>query len=84
MLLAKIPNLEELDLQNTRVTPQGLTPLQGLPKLKSLMLSGSTADNYAAVAPMFRNCSVDANRNPQPTSVPDPSPGEATDAEVRD
>jgi hypothetical protein len=82
--LAKIPNLAELDLQYTRVTPQGLTPLQGLPKLKNLMLSGSTADNYAAVAPMFPNCNVDANRNPQPRSVPDSSPGEATYAEVRD
>ncbi|MCI0360965.1 MAG: hypothetical protein L0211_21000 [Planctomycetaceae bacterium] len=82
--LAKIPNLAELDLQHTRVTPQGLTPLQSLPKLKSLMLSGSTADDYGAVAPMFPNCSVDANRNPQPSKLPDSSPGEASDAEVRD
>lgn len=64
--LANLPQLEELDLQNTRVTPAGLTPLQKLPKLKWLMLNGSAADDYAAVAPLFPNCVVDANKNPPP------------------
>jgi Leucine Rich repeat len=82
--LAKIPNLEELDLQHTRVTIEGLKPLQSLPKLKSLMLDGSTANDYHAVAPMFPNCKVDADRNPQQTDMPDLELKEATDAEVRD
>ena len=68
--LATLPQLEELDLQHTRVTIDGLRPLQKLPKLKSLLLSGSTADNHALVAPLFPNCAVDANRNPQPPDSP--------------
>ncbi len=62
--LAKIPNLEELDLQFTQVTVAGLKPLQTLPKLKNLMLDGSTANDLDAVAPMFPNCKVDARRKP--------------------
>jgi len=68
--LANLPQLEELDLQHTRVTPEGLKALQKLPKLKSLLLSGSTADNYALVAPLFPNCVVDANKNPPPPGTP--------------
>jgi Leucine-rich repeat (LRR) protein len=75
--LATIPNLEELDLQHTLVTPEGLKPLTKLSKLKSLILSGSTADNYAAVAPMFPNCSVDARK------IPPPAPPTATTAAGR-
>jgi len=82
--LAKIPNLEELDLQHTRVTPDGLKPLQGLPKLKRLLLDGSTANDYHAVAPMFPNCKVDADKDPQPIDVPDLGWREATDAKVCD
>jgi hypothetical protein len=62
--LATIQGLEELDLQHTSVTPPGLAPLKKLPNLKSLMLSGSTADDFAAVAPMFPKCAVDATRQP--------------------
>jgi hypothetical protein len=64
--LATISNLEELDLQWTSVTPQGLKPLAKLRKLKSLMVSGSTADDYDAVAPMFPNCTIDARKVPPP------------------
>jgi internalin A len=60
--LATISQLEELDLQYTRVTPAGLKPLQALPNLKSLLLSGSKADDYEAVAPLFPRCTVDARR----------------------
>ncbi len=62
--LAKIPNLVELDLQHTRVTPEGLRPLQALPKLKNLYLDGSTANDLDAVAPLFPNCKVDADKKP--------------------
>lgn len=68
--LATLPQLEELDLQYTRVTPAGLRPLQNLPNLKSLMLSGSSADNYPLVAPLFPNCAVDANKNPPTSGLP--------------
>jgi hypothetical protein len=68
--LANLPRLEELDLQYTRVTPDGLKALQKLPKLKSLLLSGSLADNYALVAPLFPNCVVDADKNPPPPGSP--------------
>jgi hypothetical protein len=64
--LATIDQLEELDLQHTSVTPQRLPPLARLKKLKSLLLRGSTADDYAAVAPLFPNCRVDA-QTPPPT-----------------
>lgn len=87
--LSKIPNLEELDLQHTRVTPQGLAPLQRLTKLKSLLLDGSTADDYHAVAPMFPSCTVDASKNPTQTQaidIPqlDPKWKEAVDAALCD
>lgn len=69
--LANLPQLEELDLQHTRVTPDGLKPLQKLPKLKSLYLSGSAADNYPLVAPLFPNCRIDANKNPPSAGAPE-------------
>jgi hypothetical protein len=62
--LATIPNLEELDLQYAHVTPGGLKPLQKLTKLKALYLSGSQADDYEAVAPMFPGVQVDAKKDP--------------------
>lgn len=62
--LATIPNLEELELQHTSVTPQGLQPLTKLKNLKSLILSGSGADDYDAVAPLFPKCSVSARKIP--------------------
>jgi Leucine Rich Repeat (LRR) protein len=87
--LAKIPNLEELDLQHTRVTVEGLRPLQSLSKLKTLMLDGSTANDYHAVAPMFPQCTVDADKNPMQTraiDIPelDPKWKEAADAALCD
>jgi hypothetical protein len=69
--LAQIPNLEELDLQYTRVTPAGLVPLQALPNLKNLLLSGSLADDYTKVAPLLPNCRIDAAKPPPiPTTLP--------------
>jgi hypothetical protein len=65
--LATIPQLEELDLQFTLVTPQGLKPLAKLKHLKSLMLSGSTADDLGAVAPLLpAGLAIDARAKPQP------------------
>ena len=75
--LATIANLEELDLQWTSVTPQGLKPLAKLKNLKSLMVSGSTADDYDAVAPLFPNCKVDGRKTPPPTTLPAASGGSA-------
>ena len=73
--LAKVPQLEELDLQFTRVTPEGLKPLQKLPNLKSLLLSGSTADNLPAVAPLLPNCRIDA-KTPPPITAPPMQPAD--------
>jgi hypothetical protein len=75
--LATIPQLEELDLQYTQVTPQGLAPLAKLPKLKSLLLSGSKADDYAAVKPLFPDrVQIDARNQPQPVASVPPPQGE--------
>jgi len=63
--LARLTQLEELDLQHTRVTPEGLKPLQQLPKLKNIYLNGSSADDYHEVAPMFPNSKVDARTDGQ-------------------
>jgi len=60
--LAQIPQLEDLSLQYTKVTPEGLKPLQKLPNLKSLFLQCSTADNSLAVAPLLPNCDVYCNQ----------------------
>lgn len=57
--LSKLPALEELDLQHTQVTLEGLKPLQGLP-LKNLYLSGSTADDQKAAQAMFPGCQISA------------------------
>jgi hypothetical protein len=62
--LAAIPNLEELDLQWTSVTPEGLKPLARMQNLKRVLVSGSTADDYDAVAPLLPNCKVDARKIP--------------------
>jgi len=51
--LAQIPQIEDLSLQYTQVTPEGLKPLQKLPHLKMLSLHGSKADDSAAVSPLF-------------------------------
>jgi hypothetical protein len=59
--LAKIPNLEELELQNSQVTVQGLEPLHELANLKSLVLNGSQADDLDAVSALFPKCSIDAS-----------------------
>jgi internalin A len=68
--LAKIPNLEQLDLQHTQVTPKGLQPLQAMPKLRSLLLDESQANDLDAVGPMFPNCKVDARRRPATNAAP--------------
>lgn len=60
--LAQIPTLETLDLQNTQVTVEGLKPLQDLPALKQLYLSGSQADDFEAVSEMFPKCQVEAKK----------------------
>jgi hypothetical protein len=60
--LAKIPTLEELDLQFSQVTLEGLKPLQQLPALKQLYLNGSQADDYEAASAMFPNCQVSAKK----------------------
>jgi len=57
--LAKLPALEELDLQHTHVTLEGLKPLQDLP-LKNLYLNGSPADDQKAAQAMFPNCKISA------------------------
>lgn len=59
--LAKLPALQELDLQHTQVTLEGLKQLQGLP-LKDLYLSGSQADDQKAAQAMFPNCQVSARK----------------------
>jgi hypothetical protein len=59
MHLSKLPALEELDLQYTQVTLEGLAPLQRLP-LKDLYLSGSQADDQKAAQAMFPNCKISA------------------------
>lgn len=60
--LAQIPNLEVLDLQSTRVTVQGLEPLRGLTKLKSLYLTGSQADDLNVVSAEFPKLQIGANK----------------------
>ena len=60
--LAKLLTLEELDLQRSQVTMSGLQPLQALPNLKRLYLSGSQADDMDAVSAMFPKCTVTANK----------------------
>lgn len=67
--LATIPNLEELDLQYTRVTPRGLAPLSKLRHLNLLILNGSTADDLPAVKPLFADgVSIHAKNPPQPVA----------------
>lgn len=61
--LAKLPALEELDLQYTQVTLEGLSPLLRLP-LKDLYLNGSSADDQEAAQAMFPNCKISA-KNPE-------------------
>jgi len=56
--LSQLPRLETLELGLTRVTPTGLKQLQKLPKLRSLFLDHSTADDHAAVAPLFPKCQI--------------------------
>jgi hypothetical protein len=60
--IAQIPNLEEVDLQCTRVTVQGLEPLRRLAKLKSLYLTGSQADDLNAVSAEFPKLQIGANK----------------------
>jgi len=60
--LARIPQLEDLGLQYTQVTPEGLKPLQRLPNLTAIYLQRSTADNSVAVAPLFPHCDVYCNQ----------------------
>jgi hypothetical protein len=60
--LATIASLEELDLQYSQVTLEGLKPLQKLPGLKSLYLHGSPADDFEAASAMFPKCFVDAEK----------------------
>jgi hypothetical protein len=60
--LAKLPALEELDLQHTHVTLEGLAPLQGLP-LKDLYLNGSPADDQKAAQALFPHCKISAKSN---------------------
>jgi hypothetical protein len=62
--LAKMPQLEVIGLQSTRVTPAGLAPLQKLPHLRYLALQQSAADNYAAVAPLFPFCEIRCTSGP--------------------
>ena len=68
--IAQLPQLKELVLDYTRITPAGLKELQKLPHLELLYIRGSTADDLAAVAPLFPNCKVVASRKPtrRPTS----------------
>lgn len=61
--LATLPALQELDLQYTQVTLEGLAPLQCLP-LKDLYLNGSLADDQRAAQAMFPNCKISA-RSPE-------------------
>jgi len=72
--LARLPQLEELNLEFTRVTPAGLAALQKLPRLGRLNLRGSTADDYDLVAPLFPNCRVSAEQK-TPAAAASP-PGE--------
>lgn len=65
--LATIPSLEGLDLQYTRVTPEGLKPLAALPKLRTLYLDGSTANDIDAVTPILPKCKIDARKKPVET-----------------
>jgi hypothetical protein len=60
--LAKLPALEQLDLQHTKVTLDGLKPLQASPLLKDLMLNGSQADDLEAAQAMFPKCQVSAKK----------------------
>jgi hypothetical protein len=63
--LAKLPALQELDLQYTQVTLEGLAPLQRLP-LKDLHLNGSQADDQQAAQAMFPKCQISARKAPTP------------------
>lgn len=60
--LAKLPALEELDLQHTQVTLAGLAPLEGM-ALKSLYLNGSQADDLEAAQAKFPNCQISAKKH---------------------
>jgi hypothetical protein len=60
--LAKIPNLEELELQYSQVTVQGLDPLHALANLKTLVLNGSQADDLDAVSALFPKCRIGASK----------------------
>jgi len=62
--LAQVPQLEELELAHTRISPAGLERLQTLASLRYLDLRGSSADDYATVAPLFPNCRVVALKRP--------------------
>ncbi len=64
--LAQVPQLEELELANTRVSPAGVLRLQSLANLRYLDLRGSSADDYAAVAPLFPKCRIVAVKKPPP------------------
>jgi hypothetical protein len=59
--LTKLSSLQELDLQYTHVTLEGLSPLQGLP-LKNLYLNGSQADDLESAQDMFPSCNVSAKK----------------------
>ena len=61
--LARLPALEELDLQHTQVTLEGLKPLGDLP-LKDLYLNGSSADDQQAAQAMFPSCKISAKNAP--------------------
>ena len=63
-----MPQLEELELAHTGISPAGLKRLQSLPNLRYLDLRGSSADDHAAVAPLFPNCRVVATKKaPRPS-----------------
>ena len=59
--LAKLPRLEELELQNTSVTDAGITHMAKLKTLKGLYLSGSkvSAEGVSRLKAALPGCSID-------------------------
>ena len=58
--LKDFKKLETLDLQNAKITAQGLEQLKGLPNLKSLWLGGTsiskrTCKGYRRQSPILEN-----------------------------
>jgi Leucine-rich repeat (LRR) protein len=57
--LAKLPKLEELELQSTSVTNAGLVHLEGMKNLKFLCLGGSKVTDTSRLQAALPGCKID-------------------------